>query len=79
LGDIFWRWAHFFLKNIVQIISARFGLLFVLKFPNYDQKFVWAKVLIYQCFILGAFGTKLGAFFTKRLVTLSAASENHNS
>jgi hypothetical protein len=24
LGDIFWRWAHFFLKNIAQMIWAQF-------------------------------------------------------
>jgi hypothetical protein len=26
LGDICWRWAHFFLKNIAQMIWATFCL-----------------------------------------------------
>jgi hypothetical protein len=78
LGNIFWRWAHFFLINIAKmiwaqflsknrpkftIISSTFGLLFVLKFPNVDQIFLWAKVLIYQGSLLGDIWTNLGAFF----------------
>jgi hypothetical protein len=38
-----------FLKNRPKftLISSRFGQLFVLKIPYFDQKFIWAKVLIY--------------------------------
>jgi hypothetical protein len=36
-------WEKFFSKKSpeIHLISSRFGLLFVLKFPNFDQKFVW--------------------------------------
>jgi hypothetical protein len=39
----------FFSKNRPKftLISARFGLLFDFKFSNFDQIFLWAKVLIY--------------------------------
>jgi hypothetical protein len=46
-------------------ISCRLGQLFVFKFPNFDQKFVWAKVLIYQGSISGDILTKFGTFFHK--------------
>jgi hypothetical protein len=46
-------------------------LLFVLKVPNFDQKFHWEKVFIYFGSILGDFFDKIGRFFTKRLVTLT--------
>jgi hypothetical protein len=41
--------AIFFKKNRPKftLISSRFGLLFDLKFPNFDQIFIWAEVLIY--------------------------------
>jgi hypothetical protein len=40
--------GEFFSKNRPKftLISSRFGLLFVLKFPNFDRIFLWAKVLI---------------------------------
>jgi hypothetical protein len=75
LGDIFLELGAFFTEKYrpkFTLISSRFGQLFVVKFPNFDQKFVWAKVLIYQGSILGDIMTKLGAFFTKRLVTLQS-------
>jgi hypothetical protein len=52
------------------LISSRFGLLFLLKWPNFDQKFLWARVFIYQGSIFGRYLEKLGVFFTKLLVTL---------
>jgi hypothetical protein len=54
-------------------ISSKFGLLFDIKLPNFDQIFLWAKVLNYKGSILGDIWAKLGAlFFAKRLVTLEA-------
>jgi hypothetical protein len=54
LGNIFWRWAHFCLKNIAQRIWVQFfskildlGGFFVSKFQYFDQKILWEKVLIY--------------------------------
>jgi hypothetical protein len=49
------------------------GHFLVLKFPNLEKKCLWAKVLIYLGSILGDVWTKLGAFFTKRQVTLIRA------
>jgi hypothetical protein len=41
------------------------GHLFYLKFPNFDQICLWAKVLIYYGSIFGDIWTKLGAFFSQ--------------
>jgi hypothetical protein len=45
------------------LICSRFGLLFVLKIPKFDQIFRLAKVHIYYGSILGDIWTKLGTFF----------------
>jgi hypothetical protein len=54
-----------FQKNrpIFTLISSTFRLLFVLKFLNLNQMFLWAKVLNYQGSILGAIWTNFGRFF----------------
>jgi hypothetical protein len=85
---IVWPWAHFFLKNISQmvlaqflsknrpritLISTRFGLLFVL------NSLILARNLFGQKFLFTRYGsllgdvwTKLGASIAKSLVTLVA-------
>jgi hypothetical protein len=85
LGDIFWRWAHFILKNIAQIIWAHFfqknrrkstlinsslGLLFVLKFPNLTTYF-FRQMFLFTKAPFWVILEQISALFSaKRLVTL---------
>jgi hypothetical protein len=65
-------WAQFFPKNRPKFtyISSTFGLLFVFKFPNFDQKFLWAFFLFTEAPFWATLGQNWAIFFTKRLVAL---------
>jgi hypothetical protein len=82
LGEIFWRWAHFFLKNIAQMICAQ---LFSVRSPKFHLhnlyimatfclliSIFWSgeKVLFGKAPFWALFRSKFGAFFTTRRVTL---------
>jgi hypothetical protein len=87
LGEIFWRWAHFFLKNIAQMICAQ---LFSVRSPKFHLhnlyimatfclliSIFWSgeKVLFGKAPFWALFRSKFGAFFTTRRVTLFTSEE----
>jgi hypothetical protein len=72
LGEISPSGRIFGLKNIAQnsptYISSTFWLLLVIKFTDFDQQFLSAKVLIYVVRIhFGQFMDKIGRFFSQNV------------
>jgi hypothetical protein len=49
IWDIFFALGAFFQEDRPKftLVRSKFGLLFVLNFPHFGQKFLWSKFLIY--------------------------------
>jgi hypothetical protein len=68
-----WFGCNFFQKNRPKftLISSWFGLIFDLKFPNFDKIFLWEKILLTEAPFWAIFGQNWAHFSVKRLVTLA--------